>query len=143
MKQKEIPPELRHLKLLQRVHAIFRAVYTFVAWFVLGIGIDSNAFFGSVFLFVSPVLMDVFKSLFFANGTILQTEFVICLFWCVASVLGLFGVLIVDASYCVTTADNFIGFQLPPISVQSIWMFLSSIFALTVIDVFDSPRREV
>ena len=129
-------------------HLGFRFGYTLIAWFVLGKGINETSFFVSLNLFVVPILIDCLK---FSPTTkirkyIRQAELFVCGFWFLFSVLGMMGVLIVAKSgdqYLLSTAEDFIGFQLTGIDLRCIWRLVASVTLVTLIDwLFKRTRRD-
>ncbi len=120
-------------------HLGVRFCYTFVAWIVLGKGINETSFFVSLNLFVIPILMDCLK---FSPTTkiricIRAVELIVCSFWFVFSVLGMMGVFVVAISeeqYILKTATDFIGFQIVGIDLRCIWWGVSSVTFVTLVD---------
>lgn len=121
------------------IHLTVRFIYTFVAWAVLAKGINSTSFFVSLFLFIVPVFMDCIQFGFagWSRRWVVIVEFVVCLAWLLFALFGLAGIFIVsldEGVYIVTTASDFIGFQIPSFPIQWIWFMLASLPFITGID---------
>lgn len=136
------PQAERMQHFLSLIHLFGRAIYTIIAWFVLGTGISSTSFFVSLFLFIFPMLMDCIQFGFngWSRRKIIFIESFICVGWALFSLLGLLGVFVItqkEGIFFVTTASSFIGFvgiTAPMLPIQWIWWLLGTIVFITIVD---------
>lgn len=117
-------------------HLGFRMVHSLLSWCVLGMDVG-RGLFAAMFLFTVPVFMDCLK---FTPLTVYRTyiravELFVTGMWCIISILGLFGILVVnEVNMTINTSENFIGFYLGEIQISTVWLYMGSVFLVTVVD---------
>lgn len=118
----------------------WRIVITFLAWCALGKAISSETFFVAVFLFTVPILYDCvkFRPANTARRVVMWLELGCSLFWVIFSFLGMAGILTFSANTnnMIQTADNYAGFTVTEVQVESVLHWLLSVLFVTIVDFF-------
>lgn len=116
----------------------WRVIITFLSWCALGKAVSSETFFVAVFLFTVPILYDCikFRPANTARRMVMWLELVIALFWVVFSFLGMAGILTFSANTnsMIQTADNYVGFTIAGVQVESVLHCLLSVLFVTILD---------
>ncbi|WP_339167115.1 hypothetical protein NSQ24_01545 [Brevibacillus sp. FSL L8-0520] len=121
-------------------HLWVRFVYTVVAWFILGLGINAG-FFTSLILFFTPLALDYLK---FRPDTkprlyMRRVGLATCGFWAVfgfISMTGVFTIVPEGENLMVMVAKNFVVFSGETFPVKIIWCIVGVNVFLTGIDPF-------
>ena len=119
-------------------HLGWRVAYTFLAWLVLGLNINSGFLLAALF-FILPIFMDCLKFYPLNNlrKKIRIAEIIILSLFNIIPLLGILGICKLEESeglWFIVLSENFIIKTHLSISVECFWKLLGLVVGVTIVD---------